>query len=145
MKCLLVSLFGGRVVKEGVDPFFAWIFRCPAYQPGIRRVRLRQFSSVSRCCQQKPQRGVGLALRSYPFHTSPMKAAVSIPDPVFEAADKLAQRMGVSRSRLYSVAIERFVQDHDDEAITAKLNEVYATESSALDPVLQSIQSRSVK
>ncbi len=53
--------------------------------------------------------------------------------------------MGVSRSRLYSVAIERFVQDHDDEAITAKLNEVYASESSALDPILQSIQSRSVK
>ena len=74
-----------------------------------------------------------------------MKAAVSIPDPVFEAADKLAQRMGVSRSRLYSVALQRFVQDHDDEAITAKLNEVYATEASELDPILQSIQSRSVK
>jgi len=74
-----------------------------------------------------------------------MKAAVSIPDPVFEAADKLARRMGVSRSRLYSVALQRFVQDHDDEAITAKLNEVYATEASGLDPVLQSIQSRSVK
>ena len=74
-----------------------------------------------------------------------MKAAVSIPDPVFEAADKLAQRMGVSRSRLYSVALERFVQDHNDEAITSKLNEVYATEASDLDPVLQSIQSRSVK
>jgi metal-responsive CopG/Arc/MetJ family transcriptional regulator len=74
-----------------------------------------------------------------------MKAAVSIPDPVFEAADKLARRMGVSRSRLYSVALQRFVQDHDDEAITAKVNEIYATESSTLDPVLQSIQSRSVK
>jgi metal-responsive CopG/Arc/MetJ family transcriptional regulator len=74
-----------------------------------------------------------------------MKAAVSIPDPVFEAADKLAQRMGMSRSRLYSVALQRFVQEHDDEAITAKLNEVYATEASDLDPVLQSIQSRSVK
>jgi hypothetical protein len=46
---------------------------------------------------------------------------------------------------LYSVALQRLVQDHDDEAITAKLNEVYATESSALDPVFQSIQSRSVK
>ena len=74
-----------------------------------------------------------------------MKAAVSIPDPVFKAADELAQRMGVSRSRLYSVALQRFVQDYDDEAITAKLNEIYSTESSALDPILQSIQSRSVK
>ena len=74
-----------------------------------------------------------------------MKAAVSIPDPVFEAADELAQKMGVSRSRLYTVALERFVQDHEEAAITAKLNEIYADESSTLDPVLQSIQSRSVR
>jgi metal-responsive CopG/Arc/MetJ family transcriptional regulator len=74
-----------------------------------------------------------------------MKTAISIPDPVFEAADELAKRMGVSRSHLYSVAIQRFVQEHDDEAITAKLNEVYGQESSALDPVLQSIQVRSIK
>jgi hypothetical protein len=82
---------------------------------------------------------------SFASSASRMKAAVSIPDPVFKAADKLARRMGVSRSRLYTIALERFVQDHDDEAITAKLNEVYANETSALDPVLQSIQSRSVK
>ncbi|MEA2415607.1 MAG: hypothetical protein QOI58_2264 [Thermoanaerobaculia bacterium] len=74
-----------------------------------------------------------------------MKTTVSIPDSVFEAADKLARRIGISRSRLYTGALRRFVQDHDDEAITAKLNEVYATEASDLDPVLQSIQSRSVK
>lgn len=74
-----------------------------------------------------------------------MKAAVSIPDPVFKAADELARRMGASRSRLYSVALQRFVQEHDDDAITAKLNEVYSAEESALDPMLQSIQSRSVK
>jgi predicted transcriptional regulator len=74
-----------------------------------------------------------------------MKAAVSIPDPVFRAADELAERMGVSRSRLYSVALQRFVQDHEEEAITARLNEVYSGETSTLDPVLQSIQSRSVR
>lgn len=86
-----------------------------------------------------------LAFWSYRRHTPRMKAAVSIPDPVFKAADELAHRMGVSRSRLYSVALQRFVQEHDDDAITAKLNEVYSTtEESALDPILQSIQSRSV-
>lgn len=74
-----------------------------------------------------------------------MKAAVSIPDPVFKAADDLAQRMGVSRSRLYSVALQRFVQDHEEVAITAKIDEIYASESSALDPVLRSIQTRSLK
>ena len=79
-----------------------------------------------------------------PPHTSRMKTTVTIPDPVFKAADRLAQVMGVSRSRLYSFALECFVQDHDDDAITAKLDEVYATEPLTLDPVLQSIQSRSV-
>ena len=73
-----------------------------------------------------------------------MKAAVSIPDQVFSAADRLAERLGMSRSKLYSVAVERYLQEHDDDAVTAKLNEVYATEPSSLDPVLQSIQTRSV-
>lgn len=73
-----------------------------------------------------------------------MKTAVSIPDAVFRSADRLARKLNMSRSRLYAVAVESFVQRHDDETITAKLNEVYAVESSALDPVLQSIQSRSI-
>jgi predicted transcriptional regulator len=73
-----------------------------------------------------------------------MKTAVSIPDPVFKAADKLAHRLRMSRSSLYAEALQRFVQLHDENAITAKLNEVLASESSSLDPVLQSIQSRSI-
>jgi len=79
-----------------------------------------------------------------PWYTSGMKTAVSIPDPLFRAADRLAKRLHMSRSRLYSVAVERFLQASDDAAITAKLNEVLASESSALDPVLQSIQARSI-
>lgn len=73
-----------------------------------------------------------------------MKTAISIPDPVFKAADRLARRLGVSRSKLYSVAVERFVQANDDALITAKLNEFYASQPSNLDPVLQSIQARSI-
>ena len=73
-----------------------------------------------------------------------MKTAVSIPDPVFRSADRLARKLKMSRSRLYAVAVENFVQQHDAASITAKLNEVYATESSTLDPVLQSIQARSI-
>jgi len=72
-----------------------------------------------------------------------MKVTVSIPDRLFEAADEVAARLDVSRSRLYALALQQFVQEQDD-AITKKLNEVYASEPSALDPVFQSIQSRSV-
>lgn len=73
-----------------------------------------------------------------------MKAVVPIPDPVFSAADRLAERLGMTRSKLYAIAVERFLQEHADDAVTAKLNEVYAREPSVLDPVLQSIQTRSV-
>jgi predicted transcriptional regulator len=73
-----------------------------------------------------------------------MKTAVSVPDPLFRAADRLARRLRISRSKLYSLAVDRFVSDHDDAAVTAKLDEVYATESSALDPVLKTIQARSL-
>lgn len=71
-----------------------------------------------------------------------MKVSVSIPDAILRAADELAQRMGVSRSRLSTIALERLVwqhdPEHDDEAITAKINEVLAHEPSSVDPLIQS-------
>lgn len=73
-----------------------------------------------------------------------MKTAVSIPDPLFTAADELAERLGFSRSKLYAVALKRFVHEHNGDAITAKLDEIYASEPSTLDPVLGCIQARSI-
>ncbi len=74
-----------------------------------------------------------------------MRTAISIPDPLFKAADKLARQLKLSRSGLYAAAVERFLQHYDDSAVTAKLNEVLAHETSELDPIIQSIQSRSVR
>jgi len=73
-----------------------------------------------------------------------MKTAISVPDPVFSAAERLARKLGISRSQLYSAALRQFIEEHDEAAITAKLNDVYTTESSELDPVFKSIQSRSL-
>lgn len=56
----------------------------------------------------------------------------------------MPRRPDPSRSRPHAAEVERLDQERDDEAVTAKLNEVYATEASALDPVLQGIQARSV-
>jgi len=39
-----------------------------------------------------------------------MKMALSIPDPIFDAAERVAKRLGVSRSRLYTMAIEKILQ-----------------------------------
>lgn len=69
-----------------------------------------------------------------------MKTAISVPDPIFEAADDLAQRLGMSRSQLYTTAVRQFVEAHQDEAVTRALNEVYADTEAAVDPVLMQMQ-----
>jgi metal-responsive CopG/Arc/MetJ family transcriptional regulator len=43
-------------------------------------------------------------------YTSSLKTAISIPDNLFEAADKVARRLGISRSELYQRAIARFLE-----------------------------------
>jgi metal-responsive CopG/Arc/MetJ family transcriptional regulator len=73
-----------------------------------------------------------------------MKTAVSVPDPVFNAGERLAHRLGISRSRLYSEALKEFVERHDDDQITKRLNEVYDQESSAVDPAISRIASRAL-
>ncbi len=73
-----------------------------------------------------------------------MKTAISIPDPVFEEADKLAKRMHVSRSKLYASAIQAYVEAHRANDITEALNRVYSKEDSSLDPVLAALQARAL-
>lgn len=69
-----------------------------------------------------------------------MKTAISIPDEIFEAAEELAERLGVSRSELYATAVAEYVAAQRSRGVTARLNEVYADESSSLDTALQRAQ-----
>ncbi|OHD75484.1 MAG: hypothetical protein A3J97_13215 [Spirochaetes bacterium RIFOXYC1_FULL_54_7] len=62
-----------------------------------------------------------------------MKTAISISDEVFLEAEQTAHQLGLSRSRMYSLAIVEFIQSHNPDAITAKLNEVYSTVDSRLE------------
>ena len=71
-----------------------------------------------------------------------MKTAVSIPDPLFVAADELAQRLGISRSELYARALAREVASESEDSITARLDAVYAGTDSALDPLVAASQRR---
>ena len=73
-----------------------------------------------------------------------MKTAISLPDELFNSADDLAQRQGMSRSELYAVALAEYVAKQRDEEITVRLNEVLAAESSGVDPALRAAQARSV-
>ncbi len=69
-----------------------------------------------------------------------MKTAISIPDSVYESAEKLARRLGISRSQLYANAVSGFIREHQYDGITEKLNEIYTEESSNLDSVSHILQ-----
>jgi metal-responsive CopG/Arc/MetJ family transcriptional regulator len=73
-----------------------------------------------------------------------MKTAISLPDDLFESADELAERLGVSRSELYAEAVAEYLAKHRNEDVTARLNEVYADEASGVDPAVRSAQARSL-
>ena len=71
-----------------------------------------------------------------------MKTAISIPDPIFTAAEKMAAELAISRSELYAKAVQEFVAAHSEDSITKKLNEVYDNEPIELDPVMVEMQMR---
>ena len=62
-----------------------------------------------------------------------MKTAISINDDIYQEAEQTAEQLGLSRSRLYALAIREFIQTHKPEAIIAKLNEVYSHQPSTLE------------
>lgn len=73
-----------------------------------------------------------------------MKTAVSVPDEVFESAERLAQRLGMSRSELYANALRQYVRELSGERVTSRLDEIYGAEEDNLDPALARMQGRSL-
>ncbi|MGH9895301.1 MAG: hypothetical protein ACREA0_25620, partial [bacterium] len=63
----------------------------------------------------------------------------------FEAAEKLAKRLRMTRSELYRKALGEFLARHAATRVTDKLNEVYAEEpTSTLDEGLRWMQAKSI-
>jgi len=74
-----------------------------------------------------------------------MKTAVSVPDPVFNSADALAKRLGISRSRLYATAVAEYVAKFQTSKVTERLDAVYGKEDSRMDPRLARAQRKALK
>jgi predicted transcriptional regulator len=66
-----------------------------------------------------------------------MKTAVSIPDELFAAAEKLAGELELSRSALYAKALKEMIQRLNDEAFTAQLNAALAQHPVEPDPFVR--------
>lgn len=69
-----------------------------------------------------------------------MKTAISVPDDVFRTAEHFARDQKLSRSALFTRAVKEFLAHHRREGVTERLDRVYASEDSDLDPVLHKLQ-----
>lgn len=59
-------------------------------------------------------------------YTFGMKTAVSIPDDVFDGAERLARRTKRSRSRIFSDALREYLARHSAEEVTEAVNRAWA-------------------
>ncbi|MBI3976986.1 MAG: hypothetical protein HY331_02260 [Chloroflexi bacterium] len=60
-----------------------------------------------------------------------IKTAISLRQPLFERVEALAQEMGISRSRLFALAVEDFIRRHQSQQLLERINAAYeeATDS----------------
>ncbi len=71
-----------------------------------------------------------------------MKTAVSIPDEVYEGAERLARRTKKSRSRLFSDALKEYLARHAPNEVTEAMNRACAEAGEAKDPFVSSASRR---
>jgi metal-responsive CopG/Arc/MetJ family transcriptional regulator len=71
-----------------------------------------------------------------------MKTAVSIPDEVYEGAERLARRAKKSRSRLFSDALKEYLARHAPDEVTEAMNRACAEAGEVRDPFVSSAARR---
>ncbi|HKW13131.1 MAG TPA: hypothetical protein VJS69_01460 [Candidatus Krumholzibacteria bacterium] len=74
-----------------------------------------------------------------------MKTAISIPDDLFQAAERTARKLKISRSELYQRAITHFLQQHGSDIVRESLDRVYSKKSNrGLDPMIRAISEQMI-
>jgi hypothetical protein len=71
-----------------------------------------------------------------------MKTAISLPDAMFAAANRMAKRLGVSRSQLFQQAMQQYLGDQRQAGLTEALDKVYGADppASRLSPLLRKME-----
>jgi len=91
------------------------------------------------------ERSTGIDARAASGYTSGMKTAVSIPDDVFEDAERLASRLRTSRSQLYARALAEFVARHDDDRVTSLMDQAVREAGGEADAFVQTAAQQSLQ
>ena len=71
-----------------------------------------------------------------------MKTAVSIPDEVYQGAERLARRTKKSRSRLYGDALKEYLARHAPDEVTEAMNRACAEVGGTKDPFVSAAARR---
>ncbi|MBI3747935.1 MAG: ribbon-helix-helix protein, CopG family [Chloroflexi bacterium] len=74
-----------------------------------------------------------------------MKTAVSVPDDVFESAERLARRERRSRSEVYSAALREYVARHSPDEVTDAVNRVVSDLGIEVDPFVAQATARTLE
>ena len=73
-----------------------------------------------------------------------MKTEISVPNPIFKAAEQLAAALGMSLSDFYVAALTAYVANCENGDVTKRLNEVYANEQSTMETNMVAIQIKAI-
>ena len=66
-----------------------------------------------------------------------MKTAISIEKNLFDQADNLARTMKVSRSKLFVIALQDYIEHQKNKEMLAQINSAYADEPDTTEQTLR--------
>lgn len=66
-----------------------------------------------------------------------IKTAISIEKNLFDQAELIAKSMKVSRSRLFAIALQNFIEHRKNKELLAQINAVYVDEPDAWEQALR--------
>lgn len=66
-----------------------------------------------------------------------IKTAISIEKDLFEQAEKMARSMKVSRSKLFVIALQDFIEHQKNKELLAQINAAYADEPDTSEQTLR--------
>ena len=74
-----------------------------------------------------------------------LKTAISVPDELYAEAERLAARLGLTRSALYAQAVAEFVARRSQDAVTERIDAVLSrTPDRGPDALLDALQRASL-
>ena len=69
-----------------------------------------------------------------------MKTAISIDKPLFDQVDELAHELNTSRSRIFALAAQKFIEHHKNQKLLEAINDAYKDIPDEKEETLKSIR-----